>query len=547
MFRKFKLAIITVVAIFSTNLIFSAEYILKNVNYIDVKNLTVLKDQTIIVKGDKITSIKPTKKFRKKKGMVVIDMKGKFVIPGLIDTHVHHATSPDDWDNDKVTRMRLRNLLKGGVTAVRDMGGDNRVLTYMKRRADNDLIQSPDIYFSVIIGGQEFFSDPRTVASAKGEIPGQVDWMRAINDSTDLDEVMLRAKGTGATGIKIYAKVPAALMGKLATAAKKHGLKAWSHVYVGDARPIDAVMGGVETISHAPDISSEVVDKFYQLRRKKEMISDEQKMASFEAERFNKLFAEMKTQGTILDPTLAVFEARAKSNEISTLINDWGIFYTKLAHNKGIKISTGTDGTSDHAGVDYPLVQKEMQLLVEHAGLTPLEAIQAATIHGAEVIGIEQETGSIEEGKKANLVILNADPSNDIQAAMDISHVIKNGAFVYRGDDPKLPFTSARVSKGMLWMSGQIGNHPGTMTLVSDDVEEQMSQSMENIGYVLQEHNLAYDDIVKCTLMLANIDDWKKVSDTYKTFFNKLPARSAFATTGLALNAKLEIECVAEL
>lgn len=532
---------------FSTNLLFSAEYVLYNVNYIDVKNLVVLKDQTIVVKDDEITSIRPIKKFRKKKGMILIDMTGKYVIPGLIDTHVHHATSPEDWDNEKVTRMRLRNLLKGGVTSVRDMGGDNRVLTYLKRRADNDIIQSPDIYFSVIIGGEEFFSDPRTVASAKGEIPGQVDWMRAVDETTDLDEVMLRAKGTGATGIKIYAKVPAALISKLASAAKKHGLKAWSHAYVGDARPIDAVLGGVETISHAPDISSEVVDKFYQLRRKKEMISNEQKLASFKPENFDKLFTEMKTQGTILDPTLTVFDARSKSTEINVLIKEWGYFYTRLAHKNAIKISTGTDGTSDSAGVDFPLVQKEMQLLVEHAGLTPLEAIQAATIHGAEVIGIEQETGSIEEGKKANLVILSKDPSHDILSAMNISHVIKNGAFIYRGDNPELPFISARISNGMLWMSGQIGNHPGTMTLVSDGVEEQMSQSMKNIGYILQENNLDFDDIVKCTLMLENIDDWKSASDIYKKFFNKLPTRSAFATSGLALKAKLEIECIAEL
>lgn len=84
-------------------------------------------------------------------------MTDKYLIPGLIDTHVHHATSPDDSDNDQVTRQRLRNLLRGGVTSVRDMGGDNRVLSSLKRRAKADVIQSPDIYYSVIIGGKEFF------------------------------------------------------------------------------------------------------------------------------------------------------------------------------------------------------------------------------------------------------------------------------------------------------------------------------------------------------------------------------------------------------
>ena len=77
----------------------------------------------------------------------------------------------------------MRQLLQGGVTSVRDMGGDTRALSSLKRRADNDIIQSPDIYYSVIIGGKAFFL---TVASAKGEIPGAVDWMRAVDEHITL-------------------------------------------------------------------------------------------------------------------------------------------------------------------------------------------------------------------------------------------------------------------------------------------------------------------------------------------------------------------------
>lgn len=521
---------------------------LKNVNLIDVENLKVSSGQTIIIEDNKIKKIINNKKPLLNKEVVTIDMAGKYVIPGLIDTHVHHATVPDGHDNDKMTRERLRKLLRGGVTSVRDMGGDTRALASLKRRAEIDSIQSPDIYYSVIIGGQEFFSDPRTVASALGRTPGQIDWMRAVDENTNFDEVMLKALGTGATGIKIYAKVPANVVKMLELSAKKHGLKVWAHAFVGPARPIDIVKAGVETISHAPDLSAHVVSNFYDLRRKGKHITAEQQKESFEFDRYQPLFEALKEQGTILDSTLTVFNKhQAGRGKRGKLMHDWGIAFTKLAHEKGIKVSVGTDSTSDGVGVDYPLVQHEMQLMVEQAGFTPLEALRAATLIGAEVIGIEDTHGEIEEGKVANLVVLNEDPSKDIKHLMDIAHVIKNGQFVYLGDDKRLPFVSAKKSNGYLWMSGQIGNLPSTFTLAGNDIKSQMTQAMENIGSVLQEHELNYSDIVKCTLMLADIEDWPAANEAYKPFFETYPTRSAFSTNGLALDAKVEVECLAEL
>lgn len=544
--KRVKLA--AVISALSTLPLQAQTIALKNVNIVDVENLKVNSGHTLIIEDNKIKSILDKKKPRLKKDVIAIDMDGKFVIPGLIDTHVHHATVPDTYDNDKITRERLSKLLRGGVTSVRDMGGDTRALASLKRRAEIDKIQSPDIYYSVIIGGQEFFSDPRTVASALGRTPGDVDWMRAVDENTNFDEVMLKAIGTGATGIKIYAKVPANVVKMLEKAAKKHGLKVWAHAFVGPARPIDIVKAGVETISHAPDLSAHVVSNFYDLRRKGKHITDEQKEASFEFERYEPLFEALKEHDTILDSTLTVFNKhQAGRGKRGKLMHDWGVAFTKLAHDKGIKVSVGTDSTSDSVGADHPLVHHEMKLMVEQAGFTPLEALRSATMTGAEVIGIEQTHGEVEAGKVANLVVLNADPSKDIKNILDIAHVIKNGEFVYLGNDKRLPFVSARKSNGYLWMSGQLGNLPSTFTLAGDDVKSQMTQAMKNIGAVLQEHELEYSDIVKCTLMLADIDDWQAANEAYKPFFTVYPTRSAFSTNGLALDAKIEVECLAEL
>ncbi len=218
-----------------------------------------------------------------------------------------------------------------------------------------------------------------------------------------------------------------------------------------------------------------------------------------------------------------------------------------MAHQAGVTIAAGTDVTSDRFNTVTPMVHHEMQLLVERAGLTPLEALQAATINGAKVIGIEKQTGSIKAGKTANLVVLNSDPSNEVANSQNIVHVIKNGQFIHLGDNEKLPFVMAREAAGLLFLSGQLGNLPTTMALAGNDISTQMKQAMKNIGFVLQDHNLDFNDVVKCTLMLADIKDWPLANKAYTPFFTKLPARSAFAASGLALGAKVEVECIAAL
>lgn len=522
--------------------------LLENITLVDVKNLELKVGQTVALDGDRISAIYDTGSKKRPANSTVLDMKGLYVLPGLIDAHVHHATEPEGGDNATVTQQRLSALLRGGVTTVRDMGGDVRVLTGLKRQAELDLIQSPDIYYSVIIGGPEFFSDPRTVASARGKTPGDTDWMRSVNSQTDFDALMLRTIGTGATGIKIYAKVPADLMPKLSAAAKKHGVRVWAHAYVGPAKPADAVQAGVEVISHAPDLAAAVISSYENWRRKDLPVSEEVKKASFDGANYLPLLTQMKQQGTMLDATLTIFHQLQQRNLNAATIYQHGVLLTRLAHQQGIKIVAGTDYLSDKAGLDYPMVHQEMQLLVEQAGLTPLEAIQAATLHGAEAIGIADQVGSLEAGKKANLMILSADPTKSISNSRQISHVIKNGQFVYRGDDSRLPFSSARVVKGGLYLSGQLGNFPGTMALNGQTIESQMQQAMQNIGSVLQEHKLGFDAVFKCTLMLADIKEWPAANKVYIQYFKApLPARSAFAASGLALGAKVEVECMAQL
>ncbi len=110
-----------------------------------------------------------------------------------------------------------------------------------------------------------------------------------------------------------------------------------------------------------------------------------------------------------------------------------------------------------------------------------------------------------------------------------------------------LPFCSAVRVGEMLYLSGALGNLPGTLTLAGGGLAGEARQTMENIGAVLRHCGLGFADIVKCTIMLADMAQWAEFNKIYVTYFapDLLPARSAFGASGLALGAKVEIECLA--
>jgi 2-iminobutanoate/2-iminopropanoate deaminase len=110
-----------------------------------------------------------------------------------------------------------------------------------------------------------------------------------------------------------------------------------------------------------------------------------------------------------------------------------------------------------------------------------------------------------------------------------------------------LPFSDAVRAGDVLYLSGQLGNEPGTMKLVPGGIAPETRQTMTNIARVLEQNGLSFDDVFKCTAMLADIGEWAAFNTIYLDYFKpgRLPARSAFAAAGLALGARVELECCA--
>ena len=109
-----------------------------------------------------------------------------------------------------------------------------------------------------------------------------------------------------------------------------------------------------------------------------------------------------------------------------------------------------------------------------------------------------------------------------------------------------LPFSEAVRVGNTVYLSGQIGITPGTMNLVPGGIQAEARQTMENIRTTLTAHSLTMSDVVKCTVMLADMADWPAFNTIYQTFFTSpYPARSALGANGLALGARVEVECIA--
>lgn len=131
-------------------------------------------------------------------------------------------------------------------------------------------------------------------------------------------------------------------------------------------------------------------------------------------------------------------------------------------------------------------------------------------------------------------------PGGDDRTMTTIQHLNMPGT-----EDQGLPFSSAVRVDNTLYLSGNLGNRPGENVLVSGGIEAETRQTMDNIKAVVEQFGSSMDKIVKCTVFLADMDEWPAMNAVYRTYFDRPPARSALGANGLALDARVEIECIA--
>ena len=356
-----------------------------------------------------------------------IGLNGAWVLPGLIDTHVHVARFPDTSTRAKAI---LERAVRGGVTSVRDLAGDARALADIERATTNGEFAGPRVVSSALFGGPDIFRNGPTSEMAAGRPAGAAPWARAVTATTDLPQVIAEAKGAGTTNIKLYGDLDAHLAQRIIEEAARQGVMTTAHATVFSAGPGDLVAAGVGTLSHAPYLVWEGADHIpddYRMRTQGPWDS-----IPPDHPRLLALYRQMAERGVFLDATLYVYKAmRNYSPQVDASWTDaafaWAAKATRLAHEAGVRVTTGTDWFEPRDDADLPHTHEELALLVEAAGFTPMEAIQAATRDGAAALGMEQSRGTVQLGKIADLLVLEADPLKDIRNTTRIRTTILRG------------------------------------------------------------------------------------------------------------------------
>lgn len=386
---------------------------------------------SIVVRGEHILAIEPATKVSET-GSKVVDVTGLYVTPGLIDSHVHLTT---DLTREQ-SLSAMRRDLYSGITAERDMAGDTRELAELSRDALLGDLEGPDIYYAALMAGPSFFVDKRTHGAARGAVAGDVPWMKAVTFQTDLHLAVAEAHGSGATAIKIYADLPPELVAAITKEAHSQGMLVWAHATVYPTTASEVVAAGVDVVSHAPLLAVTHAPATYAASHLSPA-SDQQYVDAF-GPQFTELLQEMKSRGTILDATLLIFKRmeaaktshpRTQSANLLTI----GERVVQSAYKAGIPISTGTD-LQDAVNKEWSPLLDELLVLQNVAGMKPGDVIRSATSIGARTFGRDNEMGMIKPGMLADMVFMDSNPLDGVEAFRTVELTVKRGKPYWRKD-----------------------------------------------------------------------------------------------------------------
>jgi imidazolonepropionase-like amidohydrolase len=390
--------------------------------------------RSLVVDGDRLTQVMATEELVVPDGAEVVELGGRFVIPGLVDSHQHLATPPDRVQAEGW----LRRMVYGGVTAIRDMADDLRQIADLTRACLVGEIPGPDIHYAALVAGPSFFDDPRTWQVSQGETPGTVPWMQAITDETDLVIATALARGTHASALKIYADLSPDLVAAITAEAHRQGVPAWAHLSVFPALPLDVVRAGVDVVSHVTLLAWQTQAEAAPTYKSKAPIDPS--TVNPDDPRIGEVLDAMLERGTILDATGSMWEsdevldgaddegvARARRNaELSAAL-------TARAFAAGVPISAGSDYETA-ANDPFPALHRELYFLHERCGMPAADVLRSAAQIGARSAGAEDDLGTLEPGKLASFAVLDRDPIADLRNLASVWCTVKRGVQHLRSD-----------------------------------------------------------------------------------------------------------------
>ena len=297
----------------------------------------------------------------------------------------------------------MENMFKQGITTIRDMAGNGTALLELREFGEAKEIPYPKVYFAALVVGQDFIdNDPRVLETGGNGTAGKDPWMAMLNDDTDVVQLAQNAKEFGCNALKLYADISSDNAKRIIEEAKNKNFPVWSHGTLFNASPWDIV--GSHSFSHYDFFNFVTITPIPTLSEFYGDYTEVFDLSSIQSNKMQEYFDIMKLNNTVLDATLSVYQGADISEQFAHEA-------TKSAFQRGVKIGAGVDRVNEEVGSanDFFLLE-EMKLLQEITGMSNMDALKTATINNAEAIGIGQEYGTIEIGKKADLIILNESP-----------------------------------------------------------------------------------------------------------------------------------------
>jgi imidazolonepropionase-like amidohydrolase len=375
---------------------------LTHVTVIDVRDGSTKTDMTILLLGSRISAVGSSKDTPLPKNARIVDGRGKFLIPGMWDMHVH---------TDGDTRA-LRLMLASGITGVRDMGGDVAKLAESRRRIVTGDLAGPRILFA----GPRLMGSPAEADSDVWVIHSPDEARRAVNSLANWH----------VNFIKVHDGLARDSFLAIANTAKERGLPFVGHVPA-SMTPSEVSDLGQKSIEHLEFLPKPCLALFDPESRAAHRIPP-----SCDAESLDALLHQFTQNGTWLDPTIQSFRYFAPT-QWDTIFAGFREVAKQIRHNH-VSILAGTDWSSfleEKGASPGGSLHDELTLLVE-AGFTPQEVLRAATLSPALFFGLSDSLGTIEAGKIANLILLEANPLEDMRNTKRIVAVFSEGRLLDR-------------------------------------------------------------------------------------------------------------------
>lgn len=429
--------------------------IFTNVSVVSTRNGGIEPNVTVVIKGGRIAGMAKVGFVDEGRNVHIINAHGKFMIPGLWDMHVHSAFLSPAWDERVIYPLYIAN----GVTGVRDMGGDFAVLERRRGRIDSRELLGPHLILAgpFLAGGK---SDAQTIA---------------VNTPEEARQAVDTVENQGADFVKILSNVPRDSYFAIAGEAAKQNISFVGHVpYSVSAR--EAAAAGQKSIEHLTGILLACSSQEEQLRSQElaalanhdgaaYQTLGSQVLATYDPAKAHALFLQMAQSNTWQVPTLVWTQANSRiddpnlqddprlkyvpasvrrewdpaklrknvsSEELAALKAEAArhLELVKAMHTAGVQFMAGTDGPDPYVFPGFSLPD-ELEWLVK-SGFTPLQALQAATFNPALFLTKSDTYGVAEIGRVADLILLDANPLQDIGNTRKIFAVVLGGKYYSR-------------------------------------------------------------------------------------------------------------------